>query len=149
MLFRLRWLDIRSNLSVIGFLTTIMYLYVIKEEMPPISFLTWTHYFTFLSLSFVSLVVFAVTCFHVFDPFGENDIQQAAKWKEGHLTGPTVALMTEREVREKEAEGGASKSHSSHTSEASGGGGDLLKLTHTATERQLSKVFRHLGEWGE
>eukprot|EP00947_MAST-08B_sp_MAST-8B-sp1_P004379 g4379.t1 len=51
--YRLSVVDVRTNLCMIGFLTTVMYLFIIKQDLPPISYLTWTHYYMIVCLCFI------------------------------------------------------------------------------------------------
>ena len=77
--YRLNSLDIRSNLAVVGLFTTMMYLYVVKSDLPPISFLTWTHYYMIVCLVFCGIVMGVITICHMLDPAGEAAEHQVAE----------------------------------------------------------------------
>ena len=77
--YRLESLDIRSNLAVVGLFTTMMYLYVVKSDLPPISFLTWTHYYMVVCLVFCGIVMGVITICHMLDPAGEAAQHQVAE----------------------------------------------------------------------
>jgi len=80
-LYRLQALDVRTNIAVVGLFTTLMYLYVVKADLPPISFLTWTHYYMVLCLVIAGAVMGQVALCHWLDPSGEGadkQIEEAA-----------------------------------------------------------------------
>ena len=99
--YRLSVVDVRTNLCMIGFLTTVMYLFIIKQDLPPISYLTWTHYYMIVCLCFVCMVIVEITVMHHLDPSGAGAEQQEdtlSAWDRGEHNrkeGPTRAQMSQ------------------------------------------------------
>ena len=76
LVFRLEELTVRVDLAVCGLFSTLVYLYVVKLMLPPISFFTWTHYYMVVCMIFVAVVVAEITLCHYLDPTGEGGKEQ-------------------------------------------------------------------------
>jgi Ca2+-binding EF-hand superfamily protein len=86
LLFRLHNIDVRSNMVAVGVFSSLMYIYVVKEDLPPISFLTWTHYYLIVCLFFIGAATVEVIICHYLDPSGEA-ADQAADEEMDRLAG--------------------------------------------------------------
>ena len=91
LLFRLQNVDVRSNMVAIGVFTSLMYIYVIKADLPPISFLTWTHYYMIICLIFIGAATVEVIMCHYLDPSGEA-ASQAEDEEMDRLAGNTLHI---------------------------------------------------------
>ena len=104
LLFRLEYVDVRSNMVAVGVFTSLMYIYVVKEDLPPISFLTWTHYYLIVCLFFVGAATVEVIICHYLDPSGEA-AAQAADEEMDRLAGNTRRLGSRKRTPEVDPRG--------------------------------------------
>lgn len=99
LIYRMQALDIRTNLVVCGLFSTLVYLYVVKADLPPISALTWTHYYMMLCLLYVLICIAEITICHYLDPTGEAgeiQVQQQADKILGNEDGAKTPRLRSR-----------------------------------------------------
>lgn len=65
--------DVRIAITSIGFLTIMAFVYVIQEQLPKISYLTWMHWYCFFCFAFVFAVTADVVAVHYFSRHCDED----------------------------------------------------------------------------